>query len=110
MKFTATPAMLAIAALSAFATTAHAQVQGSGWYAGGNVGRSAATIDDERIRGGLAGQGLVTNSIEATSCSAATSSTATSASKAATSTSASSATRPAPRPPAASPATCPPAD
>ncbi len=65
MNFTATPAMLAIAALAAFAApAAQAQTQGAGWYGGGNIGRSAATIDDERIRGGLAGQGLVTNSIE----------------------------------------------
>ena len=35
-----------------------------GWYAGGNVGRSAATIDDDGIRGGLLGQGLATSAIE----------------------------------------------
>ena len=64
MKFTATPAMLAIAALAAIAPAAQAQTQDTGWYAGGNVGRTGATIDDDRIRGGLAGQGLVTNSIE----------------------------------------------
>lgn len=63
MKFTATPAMLAIAALAAMAAPA-AQAQDTGWYAGGNVGRAGATIDDDRIRGGLAGQGLVTNTIE----------------------------------------------
>lgn len=65
MKFTATPATLAIAALAAFAApAAQAQAPDTGWYAGGNIGRTGATIDDDRIRGGLAGQGLVTNSIE----------------------------------------------
>ncbi|MBL0419188.1 outer membrane beta-barrel protein [Ramlibacter sp. AW1] len=62
MKFTATPAMLAIAALAAMAAPA-AQAQDTGWYAGGNVGRAGATIDDDRIRAGLAGQGLVTNAL-----------------------------------------------
>jgi OOP family OmpA-OmpF porin len=63
MKFTTTPALLGIAALAALAAPA-AMAQGTGWYAGGNIGRTGATIDDDRIRGGLAGQGLVTNSIE----------------------------------------------
>ena len=35
----------------------------SGWYAGGNVGRSKATIDDARITSGLLGGGLTTTSI-----------------------------------------------
>jgi OOP family OmpA-OmpF porin len=41
-----------------------AQPLDSGWYGGASVGRSATTIDDTRIRGGLAGQGLGTASIE----------------------------------------------
>jgi OOP family OmpA-OmpF porin len=41
-----------------------ALAQGAGWYAGANVGRSAATIDDAGITTGLAGQGLATSSIE----------------------------------------------
>jgi OOP family OmpA-OmpF porin len=41
--------------------TALAQAPASGWYGGASVGRTAATIDDDRIRGGLAAQGLVTN-------------------------------------------------
>ena len=35
----------------------------AGWYAGGNVGQSRATIDDARIRSGLQGGGLATTSI-----------------------------------------------
>lgn len=63
MKFIATPAMLAIAAMVAMAAPT-VLAQDSGWYAGGNVGRAGATIDDDRIRGGLAGQGLRTNTID----------------------------------------------
>ncbi len=33
--------------------------QDAGWYAGGSLGRSGATIDDGRIRAGLGNQGLV---------------------------------------------------
>jgi OOP family OmpA-OmpF porin len=58
-----TPALLAIAALASLAAPA-ALAQGTGWYAGGSIGRTGATIDDARIRGGLAGQGLATSSIE----------------------------------------------
>ncbi|OHC79477.1 MAG: flagellar motor protein MotB [Rhodoferax sp. RIFCSPLOWO2_12_FULL_60_11] len=35
----------------------------SGWYAGANVGRSSATIDDARITSGLLGSGLTTTAI-----------------------------------------------
>ena len=35
----------------------------SGWYMGGNIGKSAATIDDERINNGLLGGGFATTSI-----------------------------------------------
>ena len=51
-----------IAAASAF-TVQTALAQDSGWYAGGNVGRSMATVDDARITRGLAGAGLATTSI-----------------------------------------------
>ncbi|MBG9389291.1 OmpA family protein [Caenimonas aquaedulcis] len=51
-------------ALLAVCGGASAQPLDSGWYAGGSAGRSAATIDDTRIRGGLAGQGLGTTSID----------------------------------------------
>lgn len=47
---------LAAAALGG--TPVHAQ--DAGWYGGGSIGRSAVTIDEERIRNGLAGQGLAT--------------------------------------------------
>ena len=50
---------LAAAALAAPAASA----QNTGWYAGGNIGESAATIDDGRIRSGLAGQGLGTTGL-----------------------------------------------
>lgn len=63
MMIKPTSAMLAIATAAALAAPAlHAQ--DAGWYAGGAIGRAGATIDDERIRGGLAGQGLSTSSIE----------------------------------------------
>lgn len=64
MKFTKTSVMLGVAALvAAVAAPAIAQ-DSSGWYAGANVGRTDATIDDERITRGLLGQGLATSSIE----------------------------------------------
>lgn len=64
MKFTKTSVMLGVAALvAAMAAPAIAQ-DGNGWYAGANVGRSDAKIDDERITRGLLGQGLATNSID----------------------------------------------
>lgn len=51
-----------IAALVALGSPiTHAQE--NGWYAGGNVGRSAATIDDARITRGLAAGGLGTATI-----------------------------------------------
>lgn len=63
MRITTTPTLLCIAVLTALAAPA-VRAQASGWYAGGSVGRAGATIDDDRIRGGLAGQGLVTNGID----------------------------------------------
>lgn len=50
---------LAAAALAAPAGFA----QNAGWYVGGNIGGTAATIDDGRITSGLAGQGLATTGI-----------------------------------------------
>ena len=52
----------AIAAASALAAQT-ASAQDSGWYAGGNVGRTSATVDNARITSGLAGAGLTTTSI-----------------------------------------------
>src|SRR5438105_10664292 len=64
MNFTKTSVALAAATLAALgAAAAHAQ-QDTGWYGGGNVGRSRVNIDDERIRAGLLGQGLGTDSID----------------------------------------------
>lgn len=40
-----------------------AAAQAPGWYVGGNLGQSAATIDDARITSNLMGQGLATRSI-----------------------------------------------
>ena len=65
MKFKKTSVMLGVAALAALAAQpVLAQQDKHGWYAGGNIGRTGASIDDERIIRGLAGQGLVTTSIE----------------------------------------------
>lgn len=65
MKSKRTPALLGVTALAFFsASAALAQDAGSGWYAGGNIGHSRATIDDERITSGLRGEGLATNSID----------------------------------------------
>ncbi|MGV3571258.1 MAG: outer membrane beta-barrel protein [Ramlibacter sp.] len=58
---TAALGWLAAAALAS--PTALAQAQGSGWYAGGALGATAATIDDDRIVRGLAAQGLATSSL-----------------------------------------------
>lgn len=55
--------MLGLAAAAGICNTAVAQPI-DGWYAGGNVGRTAATIDDDGIRSGLLVQGLATSSIE----------------------------------------------
>jgi len=65
MKLKHAPGMLGLAALAAFsAAPAQAQVPSSGWYGGASVGRSATTIDDDRITSGLIGQGLGAVSID----------------------------------------------
>jgi OmpA-OmpF porin, OOP family len=63
---THTPTVLGVAALALFgASAARAQAADpTGWYAGGNIGRTRATIDDARITSGLRGEGLVTTGIE----------------------------------------------
>ena len=63
MKIIKTPVMLAVATLATLCCSP-AMAQPTGWYGGGSIGRTGATIDDDRIRGGLAGQGLGTSSIE----------------------------------------------
>lgn len=52
-----------VAALVALASPI-ALAQETGWYGGGNIGRSAATIDDDRITRGLAAGGLGTVTID----------------------------------------------
>jgi OOP family OmpA-OmpF porin len=59
-KAAATLGLLAAAALAGPPSLA----QESGWYGGASIGRSAATIDNDRITGGLASQGLATTSID----------------------------------------------
>ena len=57
--------LFGLAALAAFsATPVLAQAPASGWYGGASVGRSATTIDDDRIASGLLGQGLGAVSID----------------------------------------------
>lgn len=58
-KASGTLGLLALAVI----TSPLALAQDSGWYAGGNVGRGAATIDEPRITSGLLGAGLATTSI-----------------------------------------------
>ncbi|MFM9880669.1 MAG: outer membrane beta-barrel protein [Burkholderiaceae bacterium] len=49
--------------LALLATTPLHAAEDEGWYGGGSVGRSAASIDDARIVNGLASQGLATSNI-----------------------------------------------
>jgi OOP family OmpA-OmpF porin len=58
-KASGTLGLLALTAL----TSPLALAQDGGWYAGGAIGRAAATIDDARIASGLLGSGLSTTSI-----------------------------------------------
>lgn len=52
----------ALGCMAAAALAGPALAQGAGWYGGAAVGRTAASIDEDRIRQGLAGQGLATSS------------------------------------------------
>lgn len=66
MKLKQAHGVLGLAALAVLgAGPALAQVPSSGWYGGASVGRSATSVDDERITNGLLGQGLGTVSIDA---------------------------------------------
>jgi OOP family OmpA-OmpF porin len=59
MKLIKVTSVLGLAALATLACPGvMAQGQDAGWYGGANVGRSAATIDDERINRGLLGSGF----------------------------------------------------
>jgi OOP family OmpA-OmpF porin len=64
MKFNKTSVMLGVAALAGLAALPAVAQDKTGWYLGGNLGRTGASIDDNRIRSGLAGQGLTTQSID----------------------------------------------
>src|ERR1019366_407542 len=63
MKFARVSGTLGLAVLAAIASQ-YAMADDSGWYVGGNVGRSRATIDDTRITSGLLGEGFTTTSID----------------------------------------------
>jgi OmpA-OmpF porin, OOP family len=64
MKFTKTSIMLGLAAATGLCAAPATAQPIDGWYAGGNIGRTAATIDDDGIRSGLQVQGLATSSID----------------------------------------------
>ncbi len=61
-KLATSSGKLSLVALAVLASSV-AMADDSGWYAGGNVGRTAASIDDARITSGLLGQGLATSVI-----------------------------------------------
>lgn len=62
MKLATVTGRLGLIALAAIASP-FAVADDTGWYAGANVGRSGATIDNARITSGLLGGGLSTSSI-----------------------------------------------
>ena len=61
-KFVRTTGKLSLLTLALMAAP-FAMAQDSGWYVGGNVGQTQATIDDARITSGLLGSGLVAGPI-----------------------------------------------
>ena len=63
MNFSRASGTLGLAILAAIASQ-YAVADDSGWYLGGNIGQSRATIDDARITSGLLGQGFFTTSID----------------------------------------------
>ncbi|MBI5275113.1 MAG: OmpA family protein [Burkholderiales bacterium] len=63
MKFVQTTGVLGCAVIG-LAGVAPAMAQDSGWYGGATIGRTGASIDEDRIRAGLAAQGLATSSFE----------------------------------------------
>ena len=64
MKLLKVTSALSLAALATLAGPgAMAQGQDPGWYGGANAGRSAATIDDERINRGLLGSGFSSSTL-----------------------------------------------
>lgn len=63
MKNKKTILLTSMATLCALSCSAAFAEDTTGWYAGGDVGRSSATIANSRISAGLAGAGLTTTSI-----------------------------------------------
>ncbi|MDP3761878.1 MAG: outer membrane beta-barrel protein [Ramlibacter sp.] len=68
MKYLSTPAALGLATLAAALAAPAALAQNaapisSGWYMGGNIGRTTQDADNAAITNGLAAQGLATTSI-----------------------------------------------
>lgn len=63
MKNNRTILLTSIAATCALSCASAFAEDTTGWYAGGDVGRSSATIANSRISAGLAGAGLATTSI-----------------------------------------------
>lgn len=63
MKHAGVSGTLCLAVLAAFASPG-AQADEAGWYLGGNIGQSRATIDNERIIGGLLAAGFATTAID----------------------------------------------
>ena len=57
-----TSATLGLVALAAIGSPC-AAADDSGWYVGGNIGQSKASIDDARIAGGLLSEGFTTTSL-----------------------------------------------
>lgn len=56
--------LIALAAMAAFSSHQAFAQDVPGWYGGANVGQARATIDDPRIRSGLAAGGLTVNNID----------------------------------------------
>jgi len=67
MKYLSSSAALGLATLAALAAPAalaqNVAQNTSGWYLGGNIGRTSQSADDAAITNGLAAQGLATTSI-----------------------------------------------
>jgi OOP family OmpA-OmpF porin len=64
MNFNKTSVMLGVAALAALTALPAAAQDKNGWYAGGNLGRTGASIDNDRIARAVAAQGFATPSVE----------------------------------------------
>lgn len=63
-KHVSTPGQLSLLTLALLAAPfAMAQTDTTGWYAGGHIGQSQATIDDARITSGLLSSGLIAGPI-----------------------------------------------